>query len=104
MADVDNHLPVIQTDLDADQVSCSPSIYVSNEEAALLAAMRDLREQSIALRRSMPGADPERRAQIDSEIEDLRAKWQHLAARRERAFVRKMIMLGHLPPNHPVDR
>jgi len=43
MANDDRDLPVVQTDLDEEAApSCSPTIYVSNEEAALLAAMRNL--------------------------------------------------------------
>ena len=34
----------------------------------------------------------------ESEIEEMRAVWKDLAAQREKAFIRKMIMLGHLPP------
>jgi predicted nucleic acid-binding Zn-ribbon protein len=97
MAD-DKHLPVVQTDLDEDAPSCSPKIYVSNEEAALLAEMRRLREQSLELKKEMQGADPHQRSHLESEIDEMRAKWKDLSAQRERAFVHKMIMLGHLPP------
>jgi hypothetical protein len=97
-------LPVVQNDLDEGEPSCSPKIYVSNEEAALLAEMRRLREQSAELKREMRAAEPERRSRLESEIDDLRMQWKDLAALRERAFIRKMIMLGHLPPDHPVDR
>lgn len=93
-------LPVFQTDLDEGEPSCSPRIYVSNEEAALLAGMRRLREQSVELKKEMRGAEPERRSRLESEVEEMRAEWKDLAAQRDKAFVRKMIMLGHLPPNH----
>ena len=79
--------------------SCSPKIYVSNEEVALLAEMRELREQSIALKTEARGADPEKRSRLETQIEALRDAWNHLAGQREKAFVRKMIMLGHLPPS-----
>ena len=94
----DKDLPVVQTDLDEGEPSCSPKIYVSNEEAALLAEMRRLREQSLELKKKMRGADPQRRSHLESEIDEMRAKWKALSAQRERAFIRKMVMLGHLPP------
>jgi hypothetical protein len=76
---------------------------VSNEEAALFAAMRGLREQSVVLRRDLKDAGPQDRAGLEAELERLREEWQTLAERRERAYVNKMIMLGHLPPNHPTE-
>jgi hypothetical protein len=105
MAIEDKHLPVMQPDLD-DQAapSCSPKIYVSNEEVALLDAMRALRQQSIELKLEMRTADTARRTELESEIAGLRAQWQDLANQREKAFIRKMIMLGHLPPDHLVER
>jgi uncharacterized protein involved in exopolysaccharide biosynthesis len=104
VADELNHLPVIQDDVEQGEPSCSPRIYISNEEASLLAEMRRLREQSKALKQRMQGAEDEERSTLQSEIDGLRARWRDLAAQREKAFVRKMIMLGHLPPNHPVER
>jgi len=100
----DRFLPVLADDLDDPAPVCSPKIYVSNEEAALLAAMRGLRERSLALRRELRGSAPEGRARIEAEIDDLRDEWKALAKRREEAFRQKMIMLGHLPPGHPVSR
>ena len=79
-------------------------IYVSNEEAALLADMRLLRERSMELRKEMRSTDPERRSRLESEIQEMRAKWKDLADQREKAFIRKMIMLGHLPPTHYGDQ
>ena len=101
MVNDDRILPVIQTDLDEGEPSCSPKIYVSNEEAALLTGMRNLRERSAELKKEKKSADPARRSRLETEIEKLRAEWKDLSDQRERAFVRKMIMLGHLPPTHP---
>jgi len=100
----DLHLPVIEDALDEDEEApiCSPTNYVSNEEAALFAAMRGLRERSVILRRDLKNADPEDRAGLEAELEVLREEWRTLAERRERAYVNKMIMLGHLPPDHPI--
>jgi hypothetical protein len=95
------HLPVVQGELGEGEPSCSPKIYVSNEEAALLAEMRHLREQSVELKKVMRNVDPERRSRLESEIDEMREKWKSFAAQREKAFIRKMIMLGHLPPTHP---
>ena len=104
MSNQSRHLPVIQDAPDTDEPSCSPKIYVSNNEAALLAGMRDLRERSIELKKKMRGADSERQSRLEAEIEALRAEWKDLSAQREQAFIRKMIMLGHLPPSHPSDQ
>jgi hypothetical protein len=97
----DRHLPVIEDGLDDEAPACSPTNYVSNEEASLLASMRRLHERSKELRREMGGADLEDRARLEAELEELREEWRTLADRRERAYVNKMITLGHLPPTHP---
>ena len=98
----EHRLPVIRDEADGEVPSCSPSIYVSNEEAALLAGMRELRERSIELKMQMKGSDAERRSSLQAEVEELRMKWRELAAQREKAFIRKMIMLGHLPLDYPI--
>jgi predicted nucleic acid-binding Zn-ribbon protein len=103
MTNGDKQLPVIQTDLDEGEPSCSPKIYISNEEAALLAQMRRLREQSMELKRELRSADSEQRSRLESEIKKMRAKWKDLANQREKAFLRKMIMLGHLPAEADSD-
>ena len=102
MDNEDRHLPVIEGPLDEGVPACSPTNYVSNEEAALLAAMRGLREESAILRRDLKDADPEDRAGLEAELERVREEWRTLAKRRERAYVNKMITLGHLPPDHAI--
>ena len=96
----DRQLPVIndvqQTE---DLPSCSPKIYVSNEEAALLAQMRRLREQSLEIRRSLESAGADDRPRLREELARMRGEWLKLAERREEAFRNKMIALGHLPPS-----
>ena len=99
--DEDRYLPVIEDGLDDEAPACSPTNYVSNEEASLLSSMRRLHDQSKELRREMGGADPEDRARLEAEVEELREEWRTLAKRRERAYVNKMVALGHLPPTHP---
>ena len=101
MRDSRRELPVLQN-VD-DEPSCSPKIYISNEEATLLADMRALREQSVQIKGRMASAEPGERSRLQSEVEALRSKWKDLATERERAFTRKMIMLGHLPPDYPIE-
>ena len=105
MSNDETLLPVIQNDLEVEESPvCSPKIYVSNEEAAILASMRRLREQSVELKQRMKTAEGEDRTRLETELEGLRTQWKELHAQRERAFIQKMIMLGHLPPNHPLER
>jgi hypothetical protein len=51
----------------------------------------------VELKNDLQGAEAEQRSHLESEINALRTKWKGLAAQREKAFIRKMIMLGHLP-------
>jgi chromosome segregation ATPase len=103
MSNDQNRLPVISPpEEEGNEPSCSPKIYVSNEEASLLAEMRELREQSLELRRLLASAAGDERSALESELERLRARREEVARQRERAFTRKMIMLGHLPPDYPV--
>ena len=97
MSNEDRFLPVLDDGLDEPAPVCSPKIYVSNEEAALLAAMRRLRERSLDLRRELKGVKTGDRARLETEIDELRVQWKMLAKRREEAFRQKMIMLGHIP-------
>jgi hypothetical protein len=99
VSDEHRNLPVIGDLPDEEAPVCSPTNYVSNEEAVLFAAMRGLREKSVVLRRDLNDADPADRAGLEGELERLREEWRTLAKRRERAYVNKMITLGHLPPN-----
>jgi hypothetical protein len=83
-----------------ERTACGPKVYVSNEEAALLHAMRGLRERGMELRQRLDAeTDPVRRNALEQELGSLRQERRRLAERRERAFVRKMVMLGHLPPS-----
>ena len=104
MSNDDRSLPVLDDGLDEPTPVCSPKIYVSNEEAALLAVMRRLRERSLDLRRELKDATTGDRARLETEIDKLREEWRTLAKRREEAFRQKMIMLGHIPPSQPVRR
>jgi len=85
-----------------DGDACSPSAYVSNEEAALAAALRGLRAKAVAVRAELESLEAEdesdRRTELEKRLAELRAQWAEVAGRREGAWRRKMIMLGHLPP------
>ena len=100
---VSSHLPIFDNQPDDDDASCSSKVYVSKEEAVILAGMRELREQAVELRRQLKDADdPDERRRIETELAELRAQRSDLAIRREQAFRRKMIMLGHLPPDEQI--
>jgi hypothetical protein len=71
---------------------------VSAEEAALLALMRQLRDRSTELKEKLRQAKETEAEEIRSAIEALREEWNELSCRREKAYIRKMITLGHLPP------
>ncbi len=103
MTDDSIRLPVVQDEPDEEPASCSPSIYVSNEEAMLLDAMRELHRRSSELKREATEAQGEARGELEAELAGLRERWHELAARREKAYIRKMIMLGHLPPEADPD-
>ncbi len=80
--------------------ACNPRVYVSNEEAALLTAMRKLREKALEVRENLSQAsDPDQAARLRAELESLRVRWHDMASQREGAWRRKMIMLGHLEPD-----
>jgi hypothetical protein len=82
-----------------DEGACSTQNYVSLEEKTVLAAMRKLHEQALEVRtkiKAATSADEKRR--LETELANLREQRAELEIRRDHAFTRKMIMLGHLPP------
>jgi hypothetical protein len=97
-------LPMIGSHpMDEDTASCAPKVYVSNEEKSILDAMRELRDRAVELRAKLEDADAaEERPAIESELAELRHRRTDLAGRREKAFKRKMIMLGHIPPDDEI--
>ena len=100
---VSTHLPIFDDEADDHESSCSPKIYVSNEEKMLLDTMRQLRDRAVELRSRLKETDSaEERSRIEKELAELRAQRSDLAIRREQAYKRKMIMLGHLPPDEEV--
>lgn len=97
------HLPIFDDPPGNEEPSCSPKVYVSNEESAILEAMRGLRDRAVELRGQLRDAErSDDRDRIEAELAELRAQRSELAARREEAYQRKMIMLGHLPPDDEV--
>lgn len=81
------------------EAACPSGAYVSNEEAALIQTLLQLRKDADSIRRELPTAAAEDRAELQHRLDDLRSEWKKLAARRSRAGTRKMAMLGHLPWN-----
>jgi hypothetical protein len=79
--------------------ACAPKIYVSNEEASVLREMHALRVRVLELRAELTAAAEARRRELGLELEELRGRRRQLERRREQAFRRKMVMLGHLPEN-----
>ena len=100
---VSTHLPIFDDPTDDDESSCSPKVYVSNEEKTILDKMRQLRDRAVELRSRLNETDSvDERSRIEEELAELRAQRSDLAIRREQAYKRKMIMLGHLPPDEEV--
>ncbi len=97
------NLPMIGTHPIEDEGACSTTNYVSLEEKTILDAMRELRDRAVELRKQLKGSEsPDEQRRIEAELAELRAERSDLAIRREQAFKRKMIMLGHLPPDDEV--
>jgi hypothetical protein len=100
---VSTHLPIFDDAPDADESPCSPKVYISNEEKTILDAMRLLSEKAMELRQQLKNVEaPDHRRRLEDELAELRAQRSDLAIRREQAYKRKMIMLGHLPPDEEV--
>mgnify|MGYP001557223088 CR=1 FL=1 len=89
--------PVIQPDPDAEAPSACTAGWVSNEELRYLEAMRELRGRGLELRHRIQSAGSTTRRQLEHELEQLRAEWQDLAAKRRTAERRKMASWGHIP-------
>ena len=99
-------LPMIGTHpMEEDTASCgAPKVYVSNEEKSILEAMRELRERAVELRARLKELDEgDERSAVETELAELREQRSDLAVRREQAYKRKMIMLGHLPPDDEIQ-
>ena len=100
---VSTHLPIFDDPPDDDDSSCSPKVYVSNEEKSILDAMRGLRDKAVELKRQLKGVESTHdRRGIEAELVELRAQRSDLVIRRDQAFKRKMIMLGHLPEDDDI--
>jgi hypothetical protein len=97
--DNDIKLPVIDQDEEAETgAACDPKVYVSLEEKTVLDAMRSLRLRAQELKSRIESESGSRRSGLEAELEELRRQRKELQTRREKAYKRKMIMLGHLPP------
>jgi len=92
-------LPMIGTHPIQDEGACSTQNYVSLEEKTVLAAMRKLRERAEEVRAGIDSAaSVNEKSRLEAELAELREQRAELALKRDDAFTRKMIMLGHLPP------
>ena len=99
MDDAKRTLPIHPIQGEDETPVCSPAAYVTLEEKAILAAMRSLREEGVKLRQQLRGCDDAgEREGLEAELAASRRRWQELAERREQAYRRKMIMLGHVDP------
>jgi hypothetical protein len=97
-----DHLPIFgqdpETDIEEEAPSCAPKVYVSMEEASLLQAMRDIKDRAATLRERLADeSSDENRTDLEQQLDALRKQFFELSQRRERAYLRKMVMLGHLP-------
>lgn len=101
MKDPKTKLPVLEgpeSESDDAGQTCGPAGYVSNEEAALLAAMRQLGQQATDVKVQLDATqDPGERHRLEHRLDELRRRRSELENRREQAYKRKMVMLGHLP-------
>ena len=102
MANDDATLPVFDPasfDPEPDE-TCLPKNYVTNEQAAIAAEMRRLRDRAKAIRLGIEasGNNPEKQT-LEAELAELRRQREHLVILREKAIERKMVMLGHEPPD-----
>jgi len=92
-------LPVVDAPAEAAEGACGPKIYVTHEESALLAVMRRVHGEAVEVRRELAGAAGDAtRERLEGRLAELRDEWRALAARREQAYRRKMVMLGHMDP------
>ena len=101
--DTEFQLPIYDQDpiaeTEGEDPSCSPKAFVSNEESAIANAMQELRAQALEVRRKLEeSASSDDRAELENRLADLRGRWKQLSKEREKAYRRKMVMLGHLHP------
>lgn len=98
MAEGRKKLPVVDPGI-AGSTPCGTKAYVTLEESTILAGIRALRERADRLRAEIDAEqDPAARQVLTTRLDQLRGERSDLVAQRERAYVRKMVMLGHLPP------
>jgi len=102
------HLPVHPASEDPEipetDSSCGTKAYVTYEEASLVRALKNMHDTAVAVRERLQAtSDPGERGRLESELEKLRRDREALSTRREAAYRRKMVMLGHMPPSALVD-
>ena len=98
----DSLLPVIDENTDGSESpeTCSPTNYVTNEQAAIADEMRRLRTHAKLLRERIEATeDTAEKTRLLAELSELRQQRVCLVQLREQAIHRKMIMLGHEAPD-----
>ncbi len=76
--------------------SCGTKAWVSLEESAILSALHALRRRADEVRGRIERASPAERPELEAALDALRVERMELDHRREAAYRRKMVMLGHL--------
>lgn len=71
---------------------------LTDEEVAVAAQVRALREEERALRLALAAASADQRDDVEARLAAVRARGRELMARREEARHRRMVLLGHEPP------
>ncbi len=98
----DGTLPVFDSanpDPEPDD-ACSLKNYVTNEQASIAAEMRRLRDRAEVIRTRIEAADSAREKEdLNVELVELRRCRERLVVYREKAIERKMVILGHEPPD-----
>jgi hypothetical protein len=80
--------------------ACGAKVYVTNEEAAVVRALKRLHDRAVGIREVLQGTDDgAERERLETELANLRREREALSVRREAAYRRKMVMLGHMPPS-----
>ncbi len=84
---------------DGEAPFCGDKKYVSDEERAVLAVMRKLKDESRALRDQLEQlrGEPGERQKLQARLDDLRRQFKEQQTELELATEQKMRQLGHIP-------
>ena len=80
---------------------CGDKKYVSDEERAVLAVMRQIRQESLSVRAELKRLDHDQpsdeKQELQARLEQLRRRFKEQQAALARATEEKMRRLGHIP-------